>query len=81
MMRRDHRGMAVFALAFLLAGLLGPLPAGAQWIEAPGQGWVEVTLFHHDTYRNNVLIEIEQRDPWPTIKTVYNQEMLMNAPT
>lgn len=39
--------MKKFRCFYLL--LLLPTPANAQWIEAPGSGWVQVSLYHHDT--------------------------------
>lgn len=35
----------------LLVGVAGsvPGPAHAQWVEPPGEGWVNVTLYHQDT--------------------------------
>lgn len=35
----------------LLVGVTGsvPGPAHAQWVEPPGEGWVNVTLYHQDT--------------------------------
>lgn len=35
-------------------------PAGAQWVNAPGEGWVEVSVSHHDTdeeYRSTGEVE------------------------
>jgi hypothetical protein len=33
----------------LLAGMLGPRAAPAQWIEAPGTGWAQLRVTHHRT--------------------------------
>lgn len=37
----------MLAAALLLAA--GPAPSTAQWTEAPGEGWTQVTVFHQDT--------------------------------
>lgn len=29
--------------------LLAPRPGGAQWVEEPGEGWIDVTVYHQDT--------------------------------
>jgi hypothetical protein len=37
-------------LLFFLSGLSSdPEPASGQWVEAPGRGWVSLSIFHHDT--------------------------------
>lgn len=36
-------------LAVLLALLAAPDAAGAQWVNEPGEGWIEVSVFHHET--------------------------------
>lgn len=36
----------VWGLVWLLPGVL---PAGAQWVEPPGKGWVQVSVFYHNT--------------------------------
>lgn len=36
-------------VACVLVGLLWASPGRAQWIEAPGRGWFEVSVYHHDT--------------------------------
>lgn len=33
----------------LLLGSAWALPAAAQWVEAPGRGWAQLALYHHDT--------------------------------
>ncbi len=38
------------ALMLLLMGVLAT-PTRGQWIEAPGAGWVQADLYHHDTRR------------------------------
>lgn len=44
------RSRVVAALAALALGLLAAAPgAPAQWVNDPGEGWVEVSIFHHDT--------------------------------
>ncbi|MFQ5572411.1 MAG: hypothetical protein ACE5G0_22280 [Rhodothermales bacterium] len=35
--------------ACTLIALLLPAPGHAQWIEPPGRGWVQVSIYHHDT--------------------------------
>ena len=50
----------------LLAGLLGPMPGRAQWIEAPGQGWVEVAVYHHDTRK--------RFDPSRSLEPLFNAD-------
>jgi len=54
--RRRSTGAGVpcsrFAGCILLAGmLLVASPAGGQWVSSPGEGWVDLTLIHHDTRR------------------------------
>ena len=39
---------AVLATLLTLAPVLAP-PAPSQWVNAPGEGWIEVSVFHHDT--------------------------------
>ena len=53
-------------LACLLAGLVGPLPGRAQWIEAPGRGWLEVAVYHHDTR--------ERFDPSGSLEPLFNAD-------
>ncbi|RMF51610.1 MAG: transporter [Bacteroidetes bacterium] len=47
--RRLGRPGLVPLLLWMLAG--GPEAARAQWVEAPGSGWVQVAVYHHDTRR------------------------------
>ncbi|GIV57883.1 MAG: hypothetical protein KatS3mg042_0796 [Rhodothermaceae bacterium] len=47
--RRWGRPGLVPLLLWMLAG--GPEAARAQWVEAPGEGWVQVAVYHHDTRR------------------------------
>jgi len=49
-----------------LAGLLGPSVGWAQWIEAPGRGWVEVAVYHHDTR--------ERFDPTRSLEPLFNAD-------
>lgn len=36
--------------ACCIVAFLGTVcPASAQWVEAPGSGWMQVSLYHHDT--------------------------------
>lgn len=39
-------------ILILIGVALGASPAGscAQWVEPPGEGWVQVALYHHDTH-------------------------------
>ncbi|MEM6647380.1 MAG: transporter [Bacteroidota bacterium] len=38
------------AIGVAVVALLGwAVEATAQWVEAPGQGWVQIAAFHHDT--------------------------------
>ena len=50
----------------LVAGLVGPLPGRAQWIEAPGQGWMEVAVYHHDTRK--------RFDPSRSLEPLFNAD-------
>ena len=48
--RSSARGellVAVLATVMTLAG--GATEAGAQWVESPGRGWLDVSVFHLDT--------------------------------
>lgn len=45
MKTRVVAGLAALALCLLAAAPGTP----AQWVNAPGEGWVEVSIFHHDT--------------------------------
>ena len=53
--RRTPRRLGVgnrFVVGFLLGGtLLGASPAAGQWVSSPREGWVDLTLIHHDTRR------------------------------
>lgn len=40
---------AVRALAALALLAVAGAPARGQWVEPPGEGWVDVTVYHHDT--------------------------------
>lgn len=42
-------GKGFGGLLLLCGSLLGPGSAGAQWVEAPGRGWISLSIFHHDT--------------------------------
>lgn len=46
--RRDA-GTVLGVLASVVALVAGAAPAEGQWVEAPGQGWTQVTLHHQDT--------------------------------
>lgn len=43
------RGVASMLASGFLAALLISAPARGQWVEAPGEGWVDLTLAHHAT--------------------------------
>lgn len=46
----EERRSLSFTLAFLVVTLLCvPTPAAAQWVEAPGHGWVQLSVYHHVT--------------------------------
>lgn len=47
--RAGATGIPTPAVLALLALLLAPLPSFGQWVEDPGEGWVQLTVFHHDT--------------------------------
>lgn len=47
-------------VAVLTLSLASAPPAATQWVSAPGEGWVEVSVFHHDTdeeYRSTGEVE------------------------
>lgn len=51
--------VSVVAAALTLSLASAP-PAAAQWVNAPGEGWVEVSVIHHDTdeeYRSTGEVE------------------------
>lgn len=43
------RTKALAAVLATVAALSGAGPLAAQWIEPPGKGWVQASLYHHDT--------------------------------
>ena len=49
----------------MIIGCLGR-PATAQWVEQPGDGWAQVSLYHHDTTRRFD----EQRN----VESLFNQD-------
>jgi len=42
-------GAATGLFACLALGAVSPSGVQAQWVEAPGQGWLQVSLYHHNT--------------------------------
>ncbi len=57
---------STLVLTGLWAGLLDTVPGQAQWIEAPGRGWVEVSLYHHDTRK--------RFDPSRSLEPLFNAD-------
>ncbi len=47
--RRARGELGAAVLAGVLAGAGGATEVGAQWVESPGRGWLDVSIFHLDT--------------------------------
>jgi len=48
---RPEVGVGLMAFLVLSVLAVGPGALSAQWVSSPGEGWVDLSLFHHDTKR------------------------------
>lgn len=59
------RTVPCVVLVALLSLIVAPRPGVGQWIEAPGHGWVQVSLYHHDTR--------DRFDPLGNVEPLFNE--------
>ncbi len=59
-----RRGVQI-VLVCLLMGVLPLRTARAQWIEPPGHGWAQLSLYHHDTRK--------RFDPGRSVEPLFNE--------
>ncbi len=57
--------LALFIVGCALVGMFLPSEGWAQWIEEPGRGWVQVTVYHHDTRK--------RFDPSRSVEPLFNE--------
>lgn len=53
-----------FIVGCALLGMLLPSEGRAQWIEEPGRGWAQVTIYHHDSRK--------RFDPTGSVEPLFN---------
>ena len=56
---------ARFTLILIVAFFTFSMPASGQWIEEPGQGWLQISLYHHDTR--------DRFDPLGNVEPLFNE--------